>query len=480
MLRRLVLLVTLGIVCVGVRAKVVLPDILSDNMVLQHSTKVNLWGKAAPHSTVDITVSWSKDAVSCMVDEEGNWLTQISTPAASYEPQEITFSDKDDPVTLSNILFGEVWFCSGQSNMEMTLKGYDNCPVEKGAELIATSGKWKGIRVVKIPHNPALVPLEETPGKWKVSSPKDAPEFTAVGYTFAQMLHSALDVPVGIIDCSWGGTRVEGWSSEKTLSAYPDVDVEKTFKEYVQPENPWEWSSHLPMVMFNGMLHPLHNYTIKGFLWYQGCANVGHADTYADRLCNMVKEWRELWNQGDIPFYLVELAPYVYGGDGISGALLRESQFKASRMIPNSGIVCTNDLVYPSETLQIHPCKKQEIGHRLAYLALNKTYGYDTVVCEGLVYKEMKVVDGQVEVRFYNDQMGSGNWGDLTGFELAGEDKVFYPAEARFVTKERKVVVHSDSVSSPVAVRYCFKDFSVGNLTGGCFLPTFPFRSDEW
>ncbi len=481
MFKKIFILVVLCAFCAGAEAKVVLPDILSDNMVLQHSTNVNLWGKAAPDNIVQIKLTWCDTTYVCKSDSYGNWIVKVPTKEPTYEPQQVTVIDKDGEVTISNILLGEVWFCSGQSNMEMTLNGYDNCPTEHGAELIATSGKWKGIRVVKIPHTPSLVPLEESPGKWKVSGPKDAPGFTAVGYTFAQMLNSAMDVPVGIIDSSWGGSRVEGWSSEKTLSAYPDVNLEETFKDYDPAGTNWKWSNQHPMIMFNGMVHPFRNYTIKGFLWYQGCDNVGHADTYADRLYNMVKEWRGLWDEGDIPFYIVEITPYAaYKGDGTAAALLRESQFKASRMIPNSGIVCTNDLIYPYETHQIHPCKKQEIGQRLAYLALNKTYGYEDIIYEGLIYKEMNVVDGNVEVSFYNDKIGSGYWGDLVGFELAGEDKVFYPAEAHFMRYTRKVVVHSDSVPAPVAVRYCFKDFCIGNLTGGAFLPAFPFRSDEW
>ncbi len=481
MFKKTLIITALCAVCICAQAKVVLPDILSDNMVLQHSSEVNLWGKAASDSTVQIKLSWSDTVFECRTDADGNWFVKVPTAEPTYEPQTITFSDADGEVTLGNILLGEVWFCSGQSNMEMPLNGFWDSPVEHSTELIATSGKWKGVRVAVIPKTPALEPMDEVSGKWKVSSPENAPEFSAVGYTFAQMLNTVLDVPVGVINCSWGGASVEGWSSAKTLSAYPDIDVEATFKDYEQPEYGWQWPYYLPMIMFNGMLHPLHNYTVKGFIWYQGCANVGCADTYAERLDNMVKEWRGLWGQGDIPFYMVEIAPYLYWSEnGDSGALLRESQFAASRLIPNSGIVCTNDLAYPSETEQIHPRRKVEVGNRLAYMALNKTYGYRTIPCEGPIYKEMKVVDGTVEVYFYNDENGLSNWGDLTGFELAGEDKVFHPAEAHVVRGEKKVVVHSDSVPEPVAVRYCFKDFCIGNLTGDGFLPAFPFRSDNW
>ncbi len=482
MLRKIFILTALCAFCTGVQAKVVLPDILSDNMVLQHSTEVNLWGSAAADSTVQIKLSWSDTVFECRADTEGKWLIKVPTAPATYEAQTITLTDGDGEVTLCNILLGEVWFCSGQSNMEMPLLGFEDSPIEHSADIIATSGKWKGIRVATVPKTPALEPQDEVSGKWKVSNPDNAPDFSATGYTFAMALNTALDIPVGIINCSWGGASVEGWSSAKTLSAYPDVDVEATFKDYEQPEYGWQWPYYFPMIMFNGMLHPLHNYTIRGFLWYQGCANVGHADVYAERLNNMVKEWRGLWGQGDIPFYMVEIAPYMYNWEhnGIDGALLRESQFAASKLIPNSGIVCTNDLVLPAEKEQIHPCKKVEIGSRLAYMALNKTYGYGRVVCEGPVFREMKVVDGDVEVYFDNAEMGLSPFDELVGFELAGEDKVFYPAEAKVLRWNKKVLVHSDSVPEPVAVRYCFKDFCVGNLVGDRSLPAFPFRSDNW
>ncbi|MCD8312716.1 MAG: sialate O-acetylesterase [Bacteroidales bacterium] len=462
------------------QAKVTLPDIISDNMVLQQSTSANLWGKAAPNSEVTVTVSWSDRTYGCTADSEGRWIVKVDTPAASYEPQSLTISDGEDSVTLSNILIGEVWFCSGQSNMEMPLDGFRDCPVEHSAEIIATSGKWKGIRVATVPKTPALEPQEETPGKWKVSSPENAPEFSATGYTFAMMLNSVLDIPVGIINCSWGGASVEGWSPRELLDTYPDIDVDATFKDFEIPEYGWQWSYTFPMIMYNGMLHPLRNYTIKGFLWYQGCANVGAHETYPDRLNNMVTWWRNLWQEGDIPFYIVEIAPWNYGGDGLQGARFRECQMKASQLITNSGIVCTNDLVYPYEADQIHPCRKQEVGNRLAYLALNKTYGYDNLTCQGPQYKDMTIENGRAIITFYNDEQGFSPWHDAAGFEIAGEDRVFRPAHAEVINWEQKVVVWSDEVPDPVAVRYCFKDFQIGGLTGGRNLPAFPFRTDDW
>ncbi len=461
-------------------AKITLPDIMSDNMVLQQSTTVHIWGTASPSETVTVTVSWSGTEYTVKSDKDGSWCADIETPTASYDAHTITIADKDGSTTLTNILIGEVWFCSGQSNMEMPLGGFWDCPVEHSAEIIAEAGRWSAIRVTTVPKTPALIPQEETPGKWEISSAQTASKFSATAYTFAQMLQTVLDVPVGIINCSWGGSSVEGWTSRETLASYPDIDVDAAFKDFTPPEHNWEWDYYLPMIMYNGMLYPLHNYTIKGYLWYQGCSNVGKHDTYPDRLKNMATEWRELWGQGDIPFYIVELAPYLYGGDGRQGARFRECQQKAATIIPNSGIITINDLVYPYETTQIHPCRKQEVGQRLAYLALNKTYGYTDLTCEGPRYKEMEINGDEVIISFYNDVNGFSPWTGITGFELAGEDKVFYPAEARVLTGQMKVAVKSADVPAPVAVRYCFKDFCPGNLTGDRNFPATPFRSDDW
>ncbi len=462
------------------RATVVLPDIMSDNMVLQQSTTVNLWGKAAPSSKVTVTLSWDDSEYSCKAGKDGAWIIGVPTPEAGFEPQQITISDKDGSVELSNVLIGEVWLCSGQSNMEMPLAGFWDCPIENSMEIIAESGRYPAIRVANVPKTPALEPQEETPGKWQVSNPNDAAWFTAVGYTFAKMLYTVLDVPVGIISCSWGGASVEGWSSRETLADYPDVDVDATFKDYEQPEYGWQWPYYLPMIMYNGMLHPLRHYTIKGFLWYQGESNVGKHATYAERLGRMVAEWRGLWGQGDIPFYMAELAPYIYGGDGTSGARLRESQHKAAATIPNSGIVCTNDLVYPYEYDQIHPAQKEEVGQRFAYLALNKTYGYNGLMCEGPSYKEMEISGGEVTLSFNNCDYGLSPWHDIAGFEVAGEDRVFHPAEARVICGVNKIVVSSEEVPAPVAVRYCFQDFLIGSVTGQYNFPLTPFRTDDW
>lgn len=434
------------------RAGIRLPEIIGDNMVLQQQTKVNIWGTASAGATVTVIPGWSGQAYTAKANAAGRWSVSVSTPEASMEPQTLTISENGSPaITLRNILIGEVWFCSGQSNMEMPLEGFWDCPVEGSAEEIALSGRMTGIRMATVPKTAADTPQETVPGRWAVCSPGSARWFSATAYHFSKMLNSVLGVPVGIINCSWGGRPIEGWIPGEA-----------------EPE------------MYNGMLYPLHRYTVKGFCWYQGESNVGHHKAYADRLETMVKAWRDLWGQGELPFYIVEIAPYLYEGDGTSGARLREAQFKASREIPSSGIVCTNDLVYPYEDTQIHPCRKEEVGQRLAYMALNRTYGYTDILCEGPVYREMRIEGDEVLLFFDNDDSGFSPWYGISGFEIAGEDRVFHPAEARVLPGEKCIAVKSPAVQVPVAVRYCFRDFCPGNLTGSRNLPAYPFRTDNW
>lgn len=458
------------------RAKVRLPQIISDNMVLQQKSDVNLWGWGS--GRVKVSVSWSKTTFTADCAEDGSWKVTVPTPAAGYEPQTVTVSDRDSRVTLYNILIGEVWLCGGQSNMEMPLNGFGNCPVEGSAEEIAASGQWKDrIRQVKLPKTGSLEIQDTVAGRWVVPEPRTARWISAAGWFFARMLNSVLDVPVGILECNWGGSTVESWLPEEIVRSYPENTIPLGEYYRIEPEGWWHCCSSY--VMYNAMLYPVHNYTIKGFLWYQGESNAGLNQYYTDRLVKMVSVWRELWGQGDIPFYEVELAPWKYGGDGTLGARQREAQRRAADIIPNSGIVCTNDLVYPYEYDQIHPCRKKEVGYRLAYQALNKTYGIEGIECDGPVYKSMKVDGNKIVVEFDNAGSGFSPWHGIEGFEVAGEDKVFHPAEAR-IGNNNTVIVSSDEVPSPVAVRYCFRDFQPGNLTGRCNLPVAPFRSDNW
>lgn len=465
------LLSFLTLICCG---KVLLPDILSDNMVLQQATDVKLWGMAKENCKIVVRPSWSESSFVTQSDDAGLWSISIKTPKASYITYDISISDGEE-VLLKNVLIGEVWLCSGQSNMEMPLNGFGNCPVDGANELIATSRQFKWIRMATIPQNGQIKPVSSCAGSWKVSCPDNAGHFSAVGIHFAILLNKALDVPVGIINSSWGGSKLEGWLSNDIVAAYPDINIDKEIRKIEGTDN---WHYHCPTIMYNGMIKPLVNYTIKGFLWYQGESNVGKHNTYPERQREMVELWRKEWNLGQLPFYYVELTPYG-SSESFNTAMFRECQYKAQSIIPNSGMISTNDLVPEYDRYNTHPRNKAEVGKRLAYMALNKTYKEYGVSSIGPSYKSMEIKNDSIIIFLNNISGGFSNMGNFKGFEIAGEDKVFYPAKAD-IYNDRQISVTSDKVKNPVAVRYCFRDYLPGSVANIKGLPLYPFRTDSW
>lgn len=455
-------------------AAVELPDIISDNAVLQQQTDAKLWGWAKPGSTVKVNTSWNNRDYTAKSDKKsGRWEVKVATPEASFVPYSITFDDGDGAARIDNVLIGEVWFCSGQSNMEMPLRGYGVQPVEGAAQAIAYSGKYPGIRMANIPKRAAYTPQEKVEGKWKLSCPKEAGEFSALAYFFAQSLTDLLNVPVGIINCAYGGSKVEGWMPKEILDTYPNWDM--AAEEKNSDMNEYERIG----VMYNAMLHPLIGYSVKGYLWNQGESNVGRHNEYPYHQKDMVEHWRKVWGQGELPFYFVELPGWSYGnGEGYNAAVFRECQHKAAEILPNSGIVCTSDLVYPYELEDIHACKKKEIGERLAFMAAGKTYGI-----EGIPYQfpSLKSIDyqGDKAVMEFNYRGFTPNL-ELPGFEVAGEDRVFHPAKATEDWQTHTVTVSSDAVKDIKSVRYCFKNFAIGKVKNMYGMPLIPFRTDNW
>ncbi len=461
--------------CNLAQAKIELPEIIGDNMVLQQQTNAHLWGKATPKATVTINVSWSGEKFTTRADKEGHWLVSVPTPAASKDEQTIVIEENGEQTVISRVLIGEVWFASGQSNMEMPLNGFWNCPVEGSNEVIATASENRFVRIAPIPQNGQTKPVEEVKGKWEVPSPATAPRMSATSYFFATMLQRALDIPVGVIACAWGGSRVEGWLPESIVSKYEDVNVKQ------EQEKGWNgqwWHYHTPCIMYNGMLHPLRHYTVRGFLWYQGESNVGKHDTYPQRLKTMVDLWRSEFGgtAADMPFYEVEIAPWG-GNDDWSGPRFRECQHEAARIIENAGCICINDLVYPYERWQIHPAQKREVGNRLAYMALNRTYGFKSIACDSPEFDHMQVKDGEIEVFFRYADDGLSPWQDIEGFEIAGDDDQYKPAKARLNESNKSIVVSSPEVPQPKNVRYCYRAFQIGNLKNHRGLPAVPFRT---
>ncbi len=482
--KKTLLMAALTMLAVSVQAKVKLPRLVGDNMIIQQQTDVRLWGWAKAGSKVVATTSWSTQRSEAKADQQGRWLLTVKSPQASYTPLSITFDDGAGQVTIQNVLAGEVWVCAGQSNMEMPVKGFGNCPVlNYNQEIIGAAGKCQ-VRSAKIPSIMRMTPQEDADTQWRECSPQTVGEFSATGYFFAKMVNKALDIPIGLIEANKGGSRVESWLTKENLEKYTKEPTDTmgivNFKK--------EWDYHRALVWGNGTFNPILNYTVKGILFYQGCSNVGDpGDQYSQRLKLLVEQWRSQFKLGDIPFYFVEIAPYHYDDvHGTWGAKLREQQFKASQIIPNSGLVCTNDAVYPYESTQIHPAQKQKVGERLAFMALNKTYGMDKVICKSPSYKDMKVKNDTVMLHF-NDECGAiSRFEGITGFEVAGADKVFYPAQASHFWQpgggywDECIIVRSPSVSHPVAVRYCFRNWQLGNLANAGGLPLFPFRTDNW
>lgn len=479
-MKKIILSLMLCVLAISANATLKLASLLTDNMVLQQQTEARLWGWAEPNSVICITNSWNKNKLYITADSKGRWTRSIATPKASFDPQTITIQCGKEKVQLKNVLIGEVWLASGQSNMEMPLKGFSGCCVENGTQdALMAHLESPYVRMFNVKKTQTYTLQDECVGKWMEPTFQNAMEFSATAYYFASALSNALSVPVGIVNSSYGGAHVESWESKELCEKYSDIPTDS-----VSAYNFGTYDFDRPMLMYNAMFWPIKDYTYKGIIWYQGCSNIGHADVYAQRLADMVKDWREKIGLGNIPFYQVELAPYIFGKDenDLLGALIREAQMNATNIIPNCDIVSTNDLIYPFELHNIHPSQKRKVGMRLSFLALNKTYGMSEIACSGPRFKKDKFrIDGnKAVVGFETNFFGiCRNWG-LEGFEIAGSDKKFYPATTEFRWQTNEVILTSDSVPAPVAVRYCFKDFQKGNLIGGNELPCFPFRTDNW
>ena len=483
-MKKILTILAFSALAISSQAKVRLPHIICDNMVLQQQTDVRLWGWSQPGKSVKITTSWSNEAVSAKADKNGKWLVKVRTPKASYTPLNITFDD-GEPLTISNVVAGEVWVCAGQSNMEMPVKGFGMCPVKDYNHWVIESANHAGVRSVKIPSVMRTDPQEDAQCEWRVCSPKTVGDFSATGYFFARLMHSALDIPIGIIEANKGGTRVESWLTKENLQKYTSDPTDSA-----AIAQKWPTDYHRSLLWGNGTFNPILNYTVKGILYYQGCSNVGDpGDQYSERMKLLVEQWRSQFGLGEIPFYFVQIAPWAYDdGDvnGISGALLREQQWKAAQISPNSSLVCINDLVYPYEYSQIHPAQKQPVGERLAYTALHRDYGFENVLYKSASFKDMKIKNDTVFIHLQDNYAADAPFEQMEGFEVAGEDKVFHPAQARHFWQpgggywDEAIMIVCPEVKKPVAVRYCFKNFQIGNVKNGGNLPLFPFRTDKW
>ncbi|WP_207422573.1 sialate O-acetylesterase [Desertivirga brevis] len=456
------------------RAEVKLASLFTDNMVLQQKSVVPVWGWTDAGKKVKVSTSWNGRNYSASADASGKWIVKVETPAAGG-PFDITISD-GKAIKLSNVLIGEVWICGGQSNMEMPMKGFKGQPILNSNDAILHSKNNK-IRLYTVPRSSTTERQQNSkPSAWKIAEPESVSNFSATGYYFGKLLNEMLDVPIGLINVSFSGSYVEAWMSPDNLKQFPEVKIPAkgdTIKAV----------SRTPTTLYNGMLYPITGYGIKGGIYYQGESNYERPDRYEEMFPAMVKEWRQLWGQGEFPFYYVQIAPYNYEqlppynkGGKFNSAYLRDAQRKSLTRIPNSAMAVVLDI---GEENNIHPANKEAGGKRLALLALANTYGLKGFGSASPLYKSMTVKGNEVTLSFDNVPNGLTSFGkDITSFEVAGANKVFHPAKAKI--NGSSVTVSSVNVKEPVAVRYAFKDFVIGDLFNTEGLPASSFRTDDW
>ncbi len=466
-MRRFIFSLIICLSTLTVSAKVRLPQFFSNGMVLQQQSECNLWGWAEPGKKVSISTSWDKKSYMVTARKDSLFSLKVKTPEAGG-PYFIGFKDQDY-VQLSNVMIGEVWICSGQSNMEMQMKGFKQQPVEGTTEELLRC-KDAGLRLFTVKRHASLTPEKDVTGQWDEANSASVREFSATAYYFGRALRQTLGVPVGLICTSWGGSACEAWMHPDWLKAFPKVN------QHVTEADVKKLQQRCPTALYNGQLKPLIGYTMRGAIWYQGEDNIPRYDYYAPLMKALVEGWRSDWRQGDFPFYYCQIAPYDYSLIGWENSqYLREQQAKAETMIGNARMAVLMDagLEYG-----IHPRKKRQAGERLALLALGNTYeqkGFPDFA----TYKEVTFQNDTAVVAFDR----SKEWvyfehgPKSQNFEIAGADKVFYPAEA-WVSRNR-VYVHSDKVKSPVAVRYAFRDWVEGDLMHDG-LPVSSFRTDDW
>jgi len=457
----------LSLTTVAAEAAIKLPAIIGNNMVLQRDEPLPIWGWDAPDTKVTVTIG--ETSVTATADGQGKWQVQLPAMPAGG-PHTMTIAGTDS-VKLENILVGEVWLCSGQSNMEWSVNASLNAQQEIAA------ADHPQIRHIKISHVPADKPQDDVASSgWQLSSPQTAGGFTATGYFFARHLQEQLNVPVGLIGSNWGGTRIEPWTPPVGFGAVPALkDIADNLDKFPSKNPDGSLNHQTPLALYNGMIAPLVPYGIRGALWYQGESNNGEGMLYSEKMKALIAGWRALWNKPELPFYFVQLAPFRYGGSPESLPGIWEAQV-ATLSVPNTGMAVTVDI---SDIKDIHPKNKQDVGKRLALWALAKLYGKNDLVFSGPLYKSMTVEGNKIRLAF--DHVGGGlssrDGQPLTWFTIAGEDKNFVPAKAEI--DGATVVVSADNVAQPVAVRFGWHQEAEPNLSNKEGLPASPFRTDK-
>lgn len=455
-------------------AQAKLAGLFTNDMILQQKTDALIWGWDKAGSTITIITSWNKRSYRTTADASGKFMVKVATPVAGG-PYEITVND-GKPVTLSNVLIGEVWLCAGQSNMEIPMKGYKSQPILNSNEAILESAN-PNIRLFNVPRGSrTTLQTDIKPSQWHEASPEYVAKFSAVGYYYGRLLNKMLNVPIGLICCSYAGSSIQAWMDPDILKAYPEIKIPA-------PTDTIKEVSRTPTTLYNAMLHGVIGYGIKGSIWYQGESNYDFPAQYDSLFTTFVKNLRGKWGIGDFPFYYVQIAPYDYAqlppynkGGKYNSAFLRDVQRLDEDKLPDCGMAVTMDI---GEQATIHPPRKEPVGERLAYLSLAETYGIKGFGYHSPAYDSMTIKGSNAVIKFKYAENGLTSFlKDITTFEIAGADKHFYPAKA--IISGSTVVVSSAQVSEPIAVRYAFKDFVTGDLFGTDGLPVSSFRTDNW
>ena len=488
------------------RADVSLPAIIGNNMVLQADLPLPIWGWAEPGE--DITVTLGSDKAAAKADAQGNWSVKLAARKASADPLEMTVAGKNT-LKITNILVGEVWGGSGQSNMEWSVASSAN----KEQEIQAAN--YPQMRLFLVPRRLSPSPVSDVNAAWVVCTPQTIPNFSAVLYFFGREIHKVQNVPVGLIADSWGGSRIEPWMTYEQFAAQPELKPDldnynklkadraaamanrkqllsavKAWLEAAEkavaagqdvPDPPGIPGDPLnqftsPSAMYNGMVHGIVPYALRGFLWYQGESNRGQGMHYSDLMKGLISNWRSLWKQGDFPFLFVQLAPYYYDQNEIALPEIWEAQ-AATLAVPNTGMAVTTDI---ATVRDIHPPNKQDVGRRLALWALANTYGKKDLAYSGPLYDSMAAEGDKIRIKFKHTSPGlvSRDGKPLSWFAIAGEDKQFYAATATI--DGETVIVNSPNVPRPVAVRFGWNQIAEPNLSNKAGLPASPFRTDRW
>jgi len=502
---------------VALSAAVRLPAVIGDHMVVQQDKPVAVWGWA--NKAEPVTVRFNGQEKKAVADAAGKWRVVLDPVKAGGAPLEMTVRGASGPdIVVRDILVGEVWLASGQSNMEWAMSWLPNPAPE-----ILRAGH-PGLRLFLVPKRTAGEPREDVEAQWKVCAPEAVRPFSAVAYYFGLELHKRLGVPVGMIASAWGGTLIEPWTPPAGYAAFPELApiLDKHLAKYGEyrdklakdlpawetwvrearkalaakapipaepalgyPDDPYD-NPQAPTALYNGMIHALTPFAIRGAIWYQGESNRNDGLLYEKKMEAMIRGWREVWGLGDFPFYYVQLAPYNYGYDrNMKGSPVRDAErlpliWEAQRnalRIPNTGMAVVTDIATLND---IHPPNKVDVARRLALWARAKTYGEKSLVYSGPLYKSMTVEGDKTRIAF--DHVGGGlisnDTQPLVWFEIAGEDRMFYKAEAEIVGDT--VLVWSPRVSAPKAVRFGWHELAVPNLANKEGLPASPFRTDSW